>query len=242
MRRRPDTRGRSALWASAGTVGAVGIVSLVVVWAASIGPDEVVTGGRPARGTQIPTPTATPTGTPQRAPGQEFVPSEHPVLTILVTVLIVGMAMVLAWALVLLVRALVHSIQLPRTAPQPEPVEFDVLVAPRMAEALAAGSADQRAALLGGAPRNGIVECWHRFEVESTRIGVPKRPWETSAEFTLRILDLVDADGQAVGVLAGLYREARFSTHDVDEAARERALVALDTIHRGLVVRPGARP
>ena len=244
MRRAPSSGApapgtRSALGAAIGTVGVVGVVSLLVVWAASIGPDQVVRGGRAARGTLTPTPSASSDGGLQQGPSQEFVPSDHPIITTLFIVLVVGMAMVLAWVLFLLARALVGSIQLPRPSPAPAPVDFDVVEAPRMVEALAAGSADQRAALLTGTPRNGIVECWHRFELESTSLGVPKRPWETSAEFTLRILDLVDADPRAVSVLAGLYREARFSTHEVDEAGRERALAALDTIHRGLLMPPG---
>lgn len=236
----PATRTRGALLAAIGTVGAVGVVSLLVVWAASIGPDEVVRGGRAARGTLTPTPSPTADGGLQGSPGQEFVPSEHPIVTMLFTALVIGMALVLAWVVFVLARALVESLRLPRRTPAPDPVEFDVVAAPRMVEALAAGSADQRAVLLSGSPRNGIVECWHRFELESTSVGVPKRPWETSAEFTLRILDLVDADPHAVSVLAGLYREARFSTHDVGEARREQALAALETIHRGLLAPPGA--
>jgi hypothetical protein len=58
--------------------------------------------------------------------------------------------------------------------------------------------------------------------------------WETSSEFTLRLLDLVAAEDRAVSRLAGLYREARFSEHPMTEAHRAAALEALAVIHAGL--------
>ena len=47
-------------------------------------------------------------------------------------------------------------------------------------------------------PRNAIVACWDRFEEHAERAGLARRPWETSSEFTLRLLDLVSADRGAV--------------------------------------------
>ncbi len=49
---------------------------------------------------------------------------------------------------------------------------------------------------------------------------VARQPWETSSEFTLRLLDRVSADDAAVSRLEGLYREARFSDHEIDESRR----------------------
>ena len=45
-----------------------------------------------------------------------------------------------------------------------------------------------------------------------------------SSEFTLRILDLVEADPRAVSALAALFREARFSEHEVTEDDRQPAI------------------
>ena len=81
------------------------------------------------------------------------------------------------------------------------------------------------------------MACWHRFEVQAESAGIGRAPWETSAEFTLRVLDLVSADERAVAELSVLYREARFSDHDLGEAARETAVDALERIHRGLGAR-----
>jgi hypothetical protein len=84
----------------------------------------------------------------------------------------------------------------------------------------------------GGTPRNAVVACWHRFETQAAAAGVPRRPWETSSEYTMRVLDLVDAHQPAVSRLGGLYREARFSEHELTEEHRREALAALDAIHR----------
>ena len=103
--------------------------------------------------------------------------------------------------------------------------------------------ADQQLALLReGSPRNGIVACWHRFEVQAEAVGIGREPWETSAEFTLRVLDLVSADEHAVAELAVLYREARFSDHDLGEPVRSSAVDALERIHRGLGARYAGGP
>jgi hypothetical protein len=64
-----------------------------------------------------------------------------------------------------------------------------------------------------------------------------RQPWETSSEFILRLLDAVSADAAAVTRLELLYREARFSTHQIDEVRREAAVEALDAIHASLGVR-----
>ncbi len=78
------------------------------------------------------------------------------------------------------------------------------------------------------------MACWDRFEEQAERVGAARKPWETSSEFTLRLLEAVAADQAAVRRLEGLYREARFSDHDIDESRRESALEALGAIHASL--------
>ncbi len=85
------------------------------------------------------------------------------------------------------------------------------------------------------------MECWHRFEELAESSGVRRLPWETSSEFTIRLLDRVSADEGAVGELAELYRDARYSRHEVGEDSRDRATAALDRIHRSLGSRTGFR-
>lgn len=108
-------------------------------------------------------------------------------------------------------------------------------------EEIVRDAGDQLALLRTGSPANGIVACWHRFEVQARAAGLGREPWETPAEFTLRVLDLVDADAHAVAELAELYREARFSDHPIRESARAAAVDALERIHRSLRGRPVGR-
>jgi hypothetical protein len=108
-------------------------------------------------------------------------------------------------------------------------------------EEISRDAAEQRRLLLEGSPRNAIVECWHRFEEQAADAGLERHAWETSSEFTLRMLDLVAADSSAVAELAVLYREARFSTHPLDEGTRARAVADLDAIHAGLLADHGRR-
>ena len=98
--------------------------------------------------------------------------------------------------------------------------------------AIGADAAEQRALLAEqGEPRNAIVACWHRFELQAIAAGVERHPWQTTAEFVLGALDLAGADSGAVLRLADLYREARFSDHPVTDEHRRAALDALDAVH-----------
>lgn len=107
----------------------------------------------------------------------------------------------------------------------------------RVAEEMAADAAEQDALLREGEPRNAIVAAWHRFEVQGERAGVGRRPAETTSEYAVRILDLVEADSGAVHRLAVLYREARFSEHQITEDHRATALEALAAVRRGAGMR-----
>jgi hypothetical protein len=118
-------------------------------------------------------------------------------------------------------------------------VAFDVVEPPdAIAREILSDAAAQRQVLLeGGTPRNAVVECWHRFETHGAAAGIERRPWETSSEYTLRVLDLVEAYQPAVARLGELYREARFSEHELTEDDRQEALRALDAIHHTIGAR-----
>ena len=127
--------------------------------------------------------------------------------------------------------------------PIPKVTAFDVIEAPaQLARALSEDAGRQRALLEQGSPRNGIVQCWHRFEELAAEAGLGRKAWETPGEFALRLLTTVEADEDAAYRLTLLYREARFSHHELDESARDEALEALVTIHLGLAARTGSLP
>ena len=117
--------------------------------------------------------------------------------------------------------------------------DFDVL--PDIARSMNADAADQRAALMRGSPRNAIVECWLRLEHVVAEAGLPRDPADTSTEFTARVLTSYAVDPTAILHLSALYREARFSTHAMDEGHRTAAVAALDALHDGLRVHLGDR-
>ncbi len=121
-----------------------------------------------------------------------------------------------------------------RRPEEPEDVDFDVLPENAVSEALRDDIDTQFAAVTGGSPRNGIVRCWLRVEDVVAAAGLPRSPWETSAEFTVRILHTLDLDPRAIGELSLLYREARFSEHELDETARTAARSALQQLHSDL--------
>ena len=101
-------------------------------------------------------------------------------------------------------------------------------------EAMTRDQERHRAALAGSDVRNGIVACWVLLEEAASEAGVSRLPAETATEFVVRFLHTLDVDPRPVAELAGLYHEARFSTHPLAADARSRAEAALDGIHADL--------
>ena len=107
---------------------------------------------------------------------------------------------------------------------------------------------DRRAArqarmLREGSPREAIIATWLDLERLVATAGVPRRPSETSSELVVRVLDDREVPAAALTDLAALFREARFSTHELTEALRERAAGDLDAVHAALGARGrGAEP
>jgi hypothetical protein len=118
----------------------------------------------------------------------------------------------------------------PRKRPQ---AHFDVLPEVSLA-ALTADAPVQLAVLQEGTPRNAIVACWLRLETAAGQAGVARHPAETSTEFTARVLGALAVDAAMFKGFAGLYREARFSRHELGEPARQSALAALRCLHRDI--------
>jgi hypothetical protein len=237
---------RAGTTAVAGVLLSALLVVVLVTWASSIGPSEVLRGDGPS-------PVGTPTETAQspddsgasleqqRSEEVHQTPAWMKVAAFLVDVAVVVLLVVLMlrYLVVPLARRARtrRELRRRRRTGSTDGEEFVVLEpAQRVAEALLDDAADQRRMLESGAPRNAVVECWHRFETAAAAAGFERRDWETSSEYTMRVLDLVDAHQPAVSLLGDLYREARFSEHDLTEADRAAALEALDTIHRTIGV------
>lgn len=114
-----------------------------------------------------------------------------------------------------------------RAGPLPE-VDDAVL------DSVAQATGRQQQLILEGTPSNAIVACWVDLEHAVAAAGVERRPSETSAELTIRVLDALDIDRPALRDLGALYREARFSAHQLTEQERASARDALTALHRSL--------
>jgi hypothetical protein len=231
--------------AVASVVAGALLVVVLAAWASSIGPSGVLRGEGPS---PAGTPTATwSTGSASADAGAADTEPAAPRGTppwVRAFALLVDLAVVLGlvllaarYAVVPLVRSTRRrrALRSRRTA---ERLEFAVLEPPAaMAREILADAASQRRLLAEeGSPRNAVVACWHRFETQAAAAGLARGAWETSSEYTMRVLDLVDAHQPAVSRLGELYREARFSEHELTEAHRQEALAALDAIHRTIGV------
>ena len=90
------------------------------------------------------------------------------------------------------------------------------------------------AALADSDVRNGIVACWVLLEETAAEVGIPRLPSETATELVVRFLHTLDVDPRPVAALAKLYHEARFSSHELPAGARTRAEQSLADIHADL--------
>ena len=234
---------RAAVTSVAAVVGAVCLLLVVALWAASIGPDRALKGPGLARITKVDTPTtsAVPSASSnndvQRIidhPGRP-----NPLLKVIAAVVEILLALALLWLLVQLGRRLRRAWRERVRAPaRPQHVDFEVLEEPapsreRVEQETSAALDD----LDEGEPRNAIVAAWSRFEASADEVGFGRRPWETSSEFVLRMLTVVRADRGAVMRLESLYREARYSSHPMGDEARQAARSALLDIQSSLLDR-----
>ena len=87
------------------------------------------------------------------------------------------------------------------TCPTRTPTTPTTPAGPRSPEELAAAVAADRAAQLAavqeGTPRNGVVAAWSRLEEIAAETGLARQRWETSAEFTARMLAGLPVDAAA---------------------------------------------
>lgn len=87
------------------------------------------------------------------------------------------------------------------------------------------------AALAEGEPRNVVVRCWVALEDAAAASGLERDVAETSAEFTRRFLGTWEVEEATTQELAELYREARFSRHEVTHEVGARAVELVGTVH-----------
>ncbi len=237
------TARRAGASAVALTVLAVGLMLLLIMFAARTGPQRIVHGTLrdpqlPGGGPVVHAPDAWAPRVRAAGNGAGLIHGNS-VLHAIGFGIRVALVACFLWLVYRLARRLLTAfVHRRRPPPLPADVAFDVLDDPApLADEILRDSADQLALLLDGSPRNAIVACWDRFEEQAERVRAARKPWETSSEFIIRLLDAVAADEAAVTRLELLYREARFSAHEIDEVRREAAVEALEAIHGSLGAR-----
>jgi Domain of unknown function (DUF4129) len=103
----------------------------------------------------------------------------------------------------------------------------DAEMAARLAHALDESLDDLRAE---SDPRKAVVAAYARLERVLGSQGVPRADSETADEYLSRILERLEVESRSVRDLTDLFTEAKFSSHAVDAAMKERALDALTTV------------
>ncbi len=230
---------RPAVVATLAVAGACALVVLVA-WAALVGPQEVFTGDGPQISRETTTTATEDAPIDTAGTTRDDVEQSDPPAWVRVLLNVVGGAVQLAalagmlFVAYLVVRRLLTAHARRGVREEAATGDFEALDDRQRIAAEMARDADEQARLLEeGEPRNAIVECWHRFELQAERAGMARREWETSSELALRMLDVADVDRAAVTRLLELYREARFSGHEVGEQERRAALDALARIRSG---------
>lgn len=217
-RRRPEGR----------AVAAVGLLVLALVVAAvaarggswtSRGP-SAFHAPRPAGPVVVPTLVRTPAPTD---PSSNLPPSQASGLVMLVLLVLLALAL-----LVVLVRA---ALRVRSLAPRPAPA------APLAAlDERTLAEATDRALLEVEQPdaREAVVRAWLLLGAAAADAGLPADPAETATEYAQRIAAAFAVPAPELHRLAELYREARFSSHRVEEAQRAAARELLQRLRTGL--------
>ncbi len=85
-------------------------------------------------------------------------------------------------------------------------------------------------------PRRAIVAAYARLESALGRAGLGRRPGETARELLARLLATLPHGNSGIDELTALFEEARFSTHTIGEADRQRAIALLRAVRDNQLV------
>jgi NADH:ubiquinone oxidoreductase subunit 6 (subunit J) len=86
-----------------------------------------------------------------------------------------------------------------------------------------------------GDPRAAVIACYARMERILAACGIPRRSSDTPLELLGRVLRRHRAAEPSVARLTHLFERARFSTHEVDETMRRRAVDAVSEVRDQIV-------
>ncbi|MER7767035.1 DUF4129 domain-containing protein [Kitasatospora sp. NPDC096140] len=172
----------------------------------------------------LPSPDSTPETVPSATPVPVSPESGEGLGMLLVALIALAAAAVLtvgAFAVVRLRRSRRRSRELPEVLPAAPASPEGALV-----EAVASG----RRALEGADARAAVIACYAAMEGSLAASGLPRQAWESPTELLVRVLSDERVDAAGARELTALFREARYSTHPMDDRQVHRARTALDAI------------
>ncbi|MFD7906928.1 DUF4129 domain-containing protein [Kitasatospora sp. NPDC059747] len=203
-------------------LAALGVPALMLVLNSRTGGDHGFTPPLPPQ--LLPTSTATPP-----PPSKETDDGALMLLPgLLFAVLGVAMAVVLVAVVVLLLR------QRGRLRRRKAPVLLPAAPPPSPEDVLAEAVVSARTALTGDDARAAVIACFVAMEGSLAAAGVSRRDSDSPTELVERALSHQSIDPGQAHALTALYREARYSTHPMDDGHVRRARAALDTIGAAL--------
>jgi Domain of unknown function (DUF4129) len=127
------------------------------------------------------------------------------------------------------------ALWLTRRGRKGEPPEVEDEVAPPpLAEAVEQGLRE----LDQGGAGEGVVACWVLLERAAADAGTHRAAPETASELVGRLIDRHPVSSAPLLQLAELYREARYSRHELPESARTEARAALEQLRSELEASP----
>jgi hypothetical protein len=118
---------------------------------------------------------------------------------------------------------------------QVEPPEAeDEVTPPALADAVDEGLRE----LDQGGPGEGVVACWVQLERAAADAGTHRAAPDTASELVGRLIDRHPVSSGPLLRLADLYREARYSRHQLPESARTEARAVLEQLRAELQASP----
>lgn len=121
-----------------------------------------------------------------------------------------------------------------RTKSAEPPEAEDEVTPPPLADAVAEGLRE----LDQGGPGEGVVACWVQLERAAADAGTHRAAPDTASELVGRLIDRHPVSSAPLLRLADLYREARYSRHELPESARAEARAALEQLQAELDASP----
>ncbi len=153
------------------------------------------------------------------------------VVRIVVAVAVLAVLTLIVLFLVRLAKAVVRADRRRAVGPSGNAADIPEIDDEELEETVAATVASLRR----GIPVDGaVIECWRRLERVAADSGIVRSPTQTSQEFTVEVLGHAVVDAGALQDLAELYRQALFSTHQLTDVHRDRAITALEALNSQL--------